>query len=158
MTLFEIFKGAVPTPQYQHNGPMYVGRFSLNDVNYVIQFIEVARNDQVHRPLSNAPLTDNTWFFSFAALDTSGRPIDNRYAAKSSVKVFSTIMQSLVEFVDKHDIDTIYYGCDANDLDKRRLYDRITTKYNSHYNWRLVGEEDASFFGGMKHLWYCTKI
>jgi hypothetical protein len=157
MQLYEIFKGDVPKPRYQTQGPATMGQFTLNDVNYVIQFIKVKRGDMIHGELNAAPLTDNTYFFSFAAMGPNGQPNDDRIPARSAVKVFSTIMQALVEFVHKHGVDTLYFGCEQSDADKRALYERITKKYLTDYPWHLVGEEAATFFGSTKHLWYCAK-
>lgn len=155
MYLFEILKTEAEDIQWQHMGPMSMGLFTIEGQQYAIQFIKIANGDQIHRHLKNAPLSNNTYFVAFAAMD-NGRPVDTRFPANNPFMLFGAVMSTLVDFVHERNIDTLYFGCETNDTKKRRLYERIKTKFLADYGWSQLGEEDATIQGRMQHLWYVS--
>lgn len=128
--------------------------FRLGNFNYIIQCIHISENDQIHRPVSQFPITDHTYFFAFAAQPLQGGyPIDTDTEARDSIKVFSIVLQELQKFVDKKKVDMLYFGCDADHQKRRRLYQKMVNKYTASSEWQLIGEADANYFNEVKHLW-----
>jgi hypothetical protein len=151
MLLNEIFDNT-NIPVEWHNG---YATFDLGEYTYIIQTMSMEEGDQIHQKLSQFPVTDNTYFFAFAADNNNngGMPIDTDTGARDSIKIFSVVLQELQKFVAKSGADMLYFGCDANHPGRRRLYQKMVDKYTKSNHWVVVGEADALFFGENKHIW-----
>lgn len=156
MYLYELFT-THSEPVYQTMGPMTMGMFEINDQPYALQFIHTKQGDMLQKYLKNAPITPNTYFFSFAAINEYGMPVDDRYEVESSIPVFGAVLNAVIEFCKKHNIDTLYFGGEAKDLKRLKLYSRIMQRYIRQYNWKLVGEEEAMVQGRLQHLYYVQR-
>jgi hypothetical protein len=157
MYLFEILETEAENIRWQKHGNIEIGMFSIGDQPYGIQFIGISQGDQIHKHLKSAPIGNNTYFVAFAAMDESGMPVDTRFPANNPFLLFGAVMSTLVQYVQNHDVDTIYFGCETDDSQKRSLYDRIQKKFTARYGWSLVGEEDVFIQGRLQHMWYCSK-
>lgn len=142
---------------YSSHGPMSMGAFSVAGQPYVIQFIKMQQGGPIQSSTTNAPLTNKTYFFAFAAIDESGIPNDTRFPATAKFELYGIVMNGLVSFVKQHSIDTLYFGCEANDRRKMAVYNRITSRFTQAYDWQLVGEEEIMVQGRKQHMWYCAK-
>ena len=157
MFLSEILRERdIPMVHWQQHGPAHMGMFSLGQNQYVIQMIKVERGNPIHQAIPDQPLTDNTYFFSFAAM-VNGMPVDTDTNRNESIAIFSTIMQTLVKFVyDKH-IDTLYFGCTADHAKLKSLYQRIINRYSTEHNWETLATTTVDYLGGRKFVWVVSK-
>lgn len=155
MILNEIFKDTKVNVQWQGNN----ATFEFGNYQYIIQFIHMRPNDMIHGPISNQPITQNTWFFAFAAQPVSGGGMtDQETGAGQSIAVFSVILQELEKFVQQKNVDTLYFGCSLNKENRKRLYDRLVRRYTATSGWNLISEVQARFFGDLKHIWIVQKL
>lgn len=157
MLLNEILKDRdIPAVHWMNMGPANMGMFAVGQNQYAIQMIKVEKGNPIHEAIPGQPLTDNTYFFSFAAI-VNGMPVDTDTGRFESFAVFSTIMQTLVKFVYDHKIDALYFGCAADHAKLKSLYQRIITKYSKEHNWQTVATTSVNYMGGEKFVWVVTK-
>lgn len=132
--------------------------FQFGEYQYIIQTIPMRPNDMIHGPISDQPITNRTYFFSFAAQKNPyDYPIDTDLNIGRSISVFSIIIQELLDFVKRKKVDMLYFGCEANHEKRKRLYGKMVKKYTEITGWRVIAETQAEYFGSMKHLWIIKK-
>jgi hypothetical protein len=157
MLLNEILKDRdIPTVHWMNMGPAHMGMFAVNRNQYAIQMIKVEEGNPIHEAIPDQALTDNTFFFSFAAI-VNGMPVDTDTGKHEALAVFSTIMQTLVKFVYDNKVDTLYFGCATDHAKLKSLYQRIITRYSNEHNWQTVATTTVNYMGGNKFVWVVAK-
>jgi len=156
MRLHELFTTLIPKTHWTKNGPMHLGVFEVNGTHYVIQLIKMQPNDPIHSVLSNEMITNNTWFFAFAAM-INGEPVDTNTNKGDSIPVISVVIQTLEKFIQEQDIDVLYLGCSDRHKKLKSLYQRMITKYTEKHNWTVNSTTTGNFFGDVKFVWILKK-
>lgn len=156
--LTEIFKEFTPDITWTSAGPMKLGEFSVSNHDYMIQFIKMKKNDPIHSNLSSELITNNTWFFAFAAVDDDDGDISDKLTGRhDAIPIISCILQTLVNFSNENNIDVLYLGVSKKDTKLKALYEKIISKYTHRYNWSIENTTTANFFGDEKYIWIVKK-
>lgn len=156
MKLTEVFASVIPAIHWSQQGPMHLGAFEINGEHYVVQFIKMKPNDPIHSELSNEIITNNTWFFAFAVM-VNGQPVDTDTNKGDAIPIFNVILQTLIRFIEKHDIDVLYVGCDEHHSKLKSVYQRLISKYTRIHNWTVNSTATGKFFGDEKFIWILKK-
>ena len=158
MKIFEMFHGKIPNVHWTKHGPMNIGSFEIDNKQYVIQFIKMSKNDPIHSAFPKSILTKDTWFFAFAAM-IDGQLVDTdvKGSVSDALLVFSTVIQSLEQFITKHNVDTLYLGCSDKHKILKSIYKRLIDRYTKTYNWAIENTETSNFFGDNKFVWIIRK-
>jgi hypothetical protein len=156
MKITEIFASIIPSVHWSQQGSMHLGVFEVHGEHYVMQFIKMKPNDPIHSVLSNEIITNNTWFFAFAAM-VDGQPVDTDTNKGDAIPIFSAIMQTLVQFIEKYDIDVLYIGCSDKHTKLKGVYQRLISKYTRMHGWTVNNTATGNFFGDEKFIWILKK-
>jgi hypothetical protein len=156
MLISELFDTPAPSLQWQNMQGSKLSQFELEGTTYFVIMHPIKKGGMLYNQFrDNPPVTDNTWYYAFAPMDpTTGQPSNSRFPSDAPKKLFGTVINIAIKFVQQHNVDMLYYGGDKNDPVRLRIYDNITRRMTRKYGWELVGEGDASFMGVLSHFWY----
>ena len=156
MKLFEIFKTAETSISASKFPGADIFQFSLNGVDYIIQFLHMTASHPLYGMMKRKPsLTDNSYFFAFAA-SVNGEMTDKDIDMGDSIVVFSHVIQLLVKYVHEHNVDQLILGCDANHEKRKRIYQKIVSKYTRSYGWFEEFTTITNYMGP-KYTWVLAR-
>jgi len=156
MKLTELFTNTPVEVHWSKQGPMHLGSFNIENTQYLIQLIKMSPKDQIHSVFPDELMTKNTWFFAFAAM-VNGRPVDTDTNKGDSIKIFSTILQTLEQFILDNKVDVLYLGCSDKHTKLKSVYQRLISKYTKIHGWSIEKTVTGNFFGDKKFVWILKK-
>ena len=158
MKLNEIFNSTASVSWQKGPMGMEMGSVNVRGLDYILQLIQVTKNGMIHGPVNSLPVTPNTYFFSFAAVDYEWNSTDTETGDGKPIEVYGVMISELERIVNERGIDCVYIGCTNGKSNRRSLYQRMVRRYTSTGKWKLAGEADGEFFGDSKHIWAVQRV
>lgn len=124
MKLFELFDKTAKYKLETATPHRRIYRFQINNHEFAVDI------EKVHPLL----MAGNSWYFSFYQDDATRLPRHDvtGLQGKNAIRVFSTVVTVLKDFVDRNKPDYLLYSIDNEEEKRTNIYGRILGKFPGH--------------------------